>query len=396
MIAGAGMERSSLLASPISMVDPSPQETKAASDAINTFGLKLLAGETSRRQQKNVFLSPLSVFTALTMAENGAAGKTRDAIRRTLAVPSHVSEDALHESVSALLQSLNSQKSIELSIANALWSDTHWPLSPDFIEQCRKFYDANASVLDFSQPAAVDTINHWVSEKTKGKIPGIVTPSAVRASKAILTNAVYFKGRWSYQFNKDETKQGTFHLANDQSKQVDFMHRSSIEDGYRSGQGFEAAALPYENSEIKLYVILPAPGKSPEQALESLSVEKLRSSTEPNDLEIKLPKFTLDFEGTLKNVLEHMGMSIAFRDGAEFAPMGSHQFYIGDVLHKTRLEIDEEGTVAAASTAITMRASAAMRRNPEKKVLIFDRPFALLLCDTETGAILFAGVVYEP
>jgi serpin B len=174
------------------------------------------------------------------------------------------------------------------------------------------------------------------------------------------------------------------------------MHRSWIEDGYRSGEGFEAAALPYENSKMQLYAVLPTPGKSPEQALEKISVEKLRSPAEHNELDLRLPRFTLDFEVGLKDALQRMGMSIAFKAGADFAPMGSPQFYLGDVLHKTRLEVDEEGTVAAATTAVIAKATAMMQKPAKKRVLVFDRPFALLLCDTETGAILFAGVVYDP
>jgi serine protease inhibitor len=123
-------------------------------------------------------------------------------------------------------------------------------------------------------------------------------------------------------------------------------------------------------------------------------VQELRSST-PDELDLKLPKFTLDFGAGLKAPLDRMGMASAFRAGADFTPLGSSKFYIGEVLHKTRLEVDEEGTVAAAATAITMRATAVMRPK-QKKTLVFDRPFGLLLCDTQTGAILFAGVIYDP
>jgi serpin B len=147
---------------------------------------------------------------------------------------------------------------------------------------------------------------------------------------------------------------------------------------------------------MALCAILPAPGKSPEEVLAKLSIEKLLRGNEPFDLELHLPRFTLGFSAGLKEPLGQMGMGIAFQSpGAEFAPLGSPLFYIGDVLHKTRLEVDEEGTVAAAATGIAMHASA-MRRSLEKKTLVFDRPFALLLCDTSSGAILFAGVIYEP
>ena len=372
------------------------ESAKSASTSVNTFGLKLLAEVAAHRPHDNVFISPLSVFIALTMTETGAAGNTQTAMRHALAVPGSLSEDALHDSASALLKALALRKGVELSIANALWSDVRLPLSASFIQKCRELYAADAFTLDFSQAATASTINKWVSEHTHGKIPTIVNPVIVKASNAILTNAVYFKGRWEYQFSKKETKEQSFHLVAGKEKKVPMMHQSFIEDGYRSGEGFEAAALPYENAGMRLYAILPAPGKSPEEALAQVSVEKLQRPSEPNTLDLRLPRFTLDFDAGLKEPLSRMGMGVAFSDKAEFAPLGSPLFYIGDVLHKTRLEIDEEGTVAAAATVVVMPATA-MKPPPRKDhKLVFDRPFALLLCDDETGAILFAGVIYEP
>jgi serine protease inhibitor len=384
-----------------------------AAGAINTFGLNLLADETAHRKRANVFISPLSVFFALAMTEGGAAGQTRADMRKTLAVPAAANEDALHQSASALLKSLQAQKGVQLSIANALWSDARLPLAPSFVELCRNFYQADATTLDLAGPSAADTINGWVKQKTRDKIPTIVTPENLIGSLAVLTNAVYFKGGWEYKFDKDDTKEGNFHLTGvnpasrnpaggtsapgaEKIKKVQFMHRDSIPRAYRSGPGFEAAALSYESSNIVLYAILPAPGKTPEEAVAKISVENLRSASEPVELDLKLPKFTLDFGAGLRAPLERMGMASAFRAGADFVPMGSPQFYIGDVLHKTRLEVDEEGTVAAAATAVVMTPTAARPRPMQKKTLVFDCPFALLLCDTQTGAILFAGVIYDP
>jgi serpin B len=385
----------------------SPSATTAqpgiAANSVNAFGLKLLAEMSGHAKRENVFISPLSVFFALAMTESGAAGQTRADMRKALAVPATAGEHALHESASALLKSLQSQKGVRLAIANALWSDTRWPLAPSFVERCRNLYQADATTLDLSSPGPADTINAWVKQKTEGKIPTIVSPDNLRGSPAVLTNAVYFKGGWEYKFDKSETKEGDFHLAQDKAKsahearikKVAFMHRGSLPRGYRSGPGYEAAALPYASSDIVLYAILPAPGKTPEEALAKISIASLRSASQPVELDLKLPKFTLDFAAELNRPLEEMGMASAFRGGADFVPMGSPKFYIGQVLHKTRLEVDEEGTVAAAATATVMRATGAMRPM-EKKTLVFDRPFALLLCDTRTGAILFAGVIYDP
>jgi serpin B len=371
------------------------EKNAVTAQAMGRFGVKITAALAAGKKRQNVFISPVGLFMALAMAENGASGKTRAAMRQAMNVPAGVSEEHLHESASSLLKTLHAQKGIELSIANALWSDRSLPLAPGFVRRCDQLYEAEATALNFKDPAAADTINAWVKRKTMDKIPSIVTPADVTSSDLILTNAVYFRGAWRYVFDKSQTQQQAFHLVNGQEKQVAMMHRSSIKEGYIGGNGYEAAALPYKDSEVLLYAILPAVGKSPEETLASVSVEALRAASESNDLDIRLPRFTLDFSASLKDQFIQAGMGVAFRPGADFAPMGSSRLFIGDVLHKTRLEVDEEGTVAAAATAVTMARSAAPRP-VTKKTLVFDRPFALLLVDGQTGAVLFAGVVYDP
>jgi len=378
---------------------------ETATRAVNAFGLKLFS-EVAGRSDENMVVSPLSVFLALAMTESGAAGTTRKAMRQALAVPGTVGEEVLHQSASALLKSLQSQKGVQLSIANALWSDARLPLAPAFVERCRNFYQADATTLDFSKPQAADTINRWVRQKTQDKIPEIVRPADVATSLAVLTNALYFKGGWSYTFDKDETKEGDFHLADRQPvkgrreanriKKVRFMHRDSIPGAYRSGWSFEAVALPYSSSDARLFAILPAPGTSPQQALQKVTVAKLLSSIGAADVDLRLPRFTMSFSAALKPALVRLGMGLAFEQGADFTPLGSSQFYVGQVLHRTRMEVDEEGTVAAAATAVTMLATSAMHQKTKKKTLVFDRPFALLLVDGQTGAILFAGAIYDP
>jgi serine protease inhibitor len=224
-----------------------------AAGAVNVFGMNLLADVAAHRKRENVFISPLSVFFALAMAEGGSAGSTQADMRKALALPPAVSEEGLRESASALLKLLQSQKDVQLSIANALWSDARLPLAPSFVELCRNYFQAEATSLDLSSPAAAGTINDWVKQKTQGKIPTIVSPASLRDTLAVLTNAVYFKGKWEYQFDKNETKEGDFHLASGGAaegakegkiKKVHFMHNDSIPRAYRSRPGFEAAALP--------------------------------------------------------------------------------------------------------------------------------------------------------
>lgn len=366
-------------------------QSKDASAAMNDMGLKMVAALSAQRPRQNVFISPLSIFMALAMTESGAGGATRDAMRQALAVPPGLSDDQLRASSSALLKVFQTERGAELSIANGLWSDSSMPMSAEFAKQCRESYQADATTLDFGQPSAAAEIEKWVKEKTHGKVSGLISPDQLRSMRALLTNAVYFHGKWAHQFPKNETAPHNFHLANGGVKKVQMMHQDSLSGAYRQGNGFEAAALDYRSSHMRLYAILPSPGSSPEQALAKISMRQLQASAGHIELDLRMPRFTLDYKEELRDVLSGMGMDAAFQSGADFAPMGSPGFFIGGVIHKTRLEVDEEGTVAAASTAVKMLASA-----PRVKTLVFDRPFALLLCDTQTNAILFAGVIYEP
>ncbi len=372
------------------------KRARTAAAAQNQFGLKLLADEAGHHPRENVFLSPLSIFLALAMTENGAAGKTRSAMRETLAIPAGLTEDAFQEAASALSESLRSRPDLELSIANALWSDRSFQLADGFVKRARDYYDADAASLDFRKPEAAQTINAWVKEHTKGKIPDIVTPEMVRAAVAILTNAVYFRGLWREPFSKNQTQDGIFHKVDGARRQLPMMHRAGLQGAYRSGDGFEAARLPYQSPGMALYAILPAPGTAPEQAMAKVSIGSLIRGSNLVELDLQLPRFSLSYSTKLKDPLERLGMAIAFRyPGADFGPMGSSELFIGQVLHKTRLEVDEEGTVAAAATAVIMTPGAAMPQRVERKTLVFDRPFGVMLCDEQTDAVLFAGVVYD-
>lgn len=366
---------------------------KDASEAMNDMGLKMVAALSARRPRQNVFISPLSIFMALAMTESGAGGATKDAMRQALAIPPGLSDDQLRASSSALLKVLQAERGAELSIANGLWSDSSMPMSSDFVKRCKTSYQADVTSLDFQKPAAAaNEIEKWVEDKTHGKISGLISPDALLKTRALLTNAVYFHGKWASQFPKKETVPQSFHLATGGVKKVQMMHQSSLSGAYRQGDGFEAAALDYRESHMRLYAILPSQGSSPEQALAKISMDKLKASAVHTELDLRMPRFTLDYKEELTDTLSGMGMGAAFQDGADFTPMGSPGFFIGGVVHKTRLEVDEEGTVAAAATAVKMLPSSV----PRMKTLVFDRPFALLLCDTQANAVLFAGVVYEP
>ena len=367
-----------------------------AAAAQTAFGLRLLRVLAATEPHRNIFVSPTSVFLALGMLESGAAGGTRAEIRATLAVPADVREAALHESAAALSNWLRRQDGAELAIANALWADRHISLPPEYVEHCRRFYESQAQTLDFHDPAAAAAINAWVRANTRNKIAEIVSERAIAASKAILTNAVYFKGKWQIPFEKKLTRPGPFHGAGSSTTQANFMHQTGLRHAYRSAEGYQAAVLDYApDGGLALAVVLPRPGSEVAEVLAKIDVRKLLRDEQAVELDLRLPRFTMDYGTSLRLALSQMGMAAAFDYGsADFSPLGSREFFVGDVLHKTRLELDEEGTVAAAATAIL--APMGMPQPLEKKTLTVDRPFGLLLCERQTGAVVFAGVVYEP
>jgi len=330
------------------------------------------------------------------MAENGSAGATQTAMRKALELPD-VDASRLNASSAALQNLLKSQAPSALSIANALWADRHFTLAPDFVKLCQSVFSARAASLNFADPKSAAEINDWVKTKTRGKIPTIVTPDAVAKAALILTNAVYFAATWESEFSVTATHGEIFHKTGGSSKTVPMMHQVALRGAYRSGAGFEGAMLSYKNSAMFFYALLPQPGKTPKDVLASLRPERLSDGPTEFDLDLKLPRFTLDFSASLADYFKKMGMDVAFRyPGADFLPMGSKELFISDVIHKTRLEVDEKGTVAAAATAIMMGAGSARRQAPKKKILVFDRPFVVLIGDSQTGAVLFAGVIEDP
>jgi len=392
-LAGVGRSQSK---DPMTDYEKRMEAAKIAVAAQRTFGLHLLREIVDHKPGQNVFISPLSIFLALQMTENGAAGSTRTAMRKVLALPA--GDAAVSNASAAALQSaLKARDAAALTIANALWADQHFTLAPAFVKLCESVFAARAASLNFVDPKAADEINEWVKTNTNGKIPSIVTPDIVKKAAVILTNAVYFAAKWRSEFAVSETADQVFHKTGGATKTVPMMHQSLLRGAYRSGGNFEGAILYYKESTVFFTALLPQPGHTPKDVLASLDVEHLSGGPADFDLDLKLPRFSLDFSAGLAEYLERMGMAVAFHyPEADFGPMGSKELFISEVIHKTRLEVDEKGTVAAAATAVIMAAGAGMPKPREKKILVFDRPFVALIGDSQTGAVLFAGVIEDP
>ena len=363
--------------------------------ANNRFGFELFNQLQLKGRGKNLFYSPLSVALALSMAYNGAAGETKEAMRRTLKTEG-LSLDELNEASAGLINSLrSSDPKVELAIANSLWARQEVKFKEDFLERNRRFFAAEVASLDFSAPGALTTINNWVSRNTKSKIPSIIDqidPDDVM----FLINAVYFKGQWENKFEKGLTKNEPFYPLSGPQKEVPMMSQSGNYQYYR-GDRFQAVRLFYGAKSASLDLFLPDKDSSIDDLLKGLSFEQCGQWTgsflqAPGD--IKIPRFKMDYESSLNDPLKAMGMGVAFVGGkAGFSGMrDQNDLYISEVKHKAVVEVNEEGTEAAAATSVGMRLSSA----PLRFTFVADHPFLMMIRDRRTDAILFMGVVVDP
>jgi serine protease inhibitor len=363
--------------------------------ANNRFGFELFNQLQLKDRGKNIFYSPLSVALTLSMAYNGAAGETKEAMRRTLKTEG-LNLDELNEASAALINSLmSSDPKVELAIANSLWARREVKLREDFLERNRRFFAAEVASLDFGAPSALTTINNWVSRNTKNKIPSIINqidPDDVM----FLINAVYFKGQWENRFKKGLTKNEPFYPLSGPQKEVPMMSQSGDYQYYR-GYKFQAVRLFYGDKGASLDLFLPDQDSSIDDFLKGLSFEQCGQWTgsfhqAPGD--IKIPRFKMDYESRLNEPLEAMGMGVAFVGGkADFSGMrDQNDLYISEVKHKAVVEVNEEGTVAAAATSVGITQLSA----PQRFTFIADHPFLMMIRDHRTDAILFMGVVVDP
>jgi serine protease inhibitor len=363
--------------------------------ANNRFGFELFNQLQLKDRGKNVFYSPLSVALALSMAYNGAAGETKEAMRRTLKTEG-LSLDELNEASAALINSLrSSDPKVELAIANSLWARREVKFREDFLERNRRFFAAEVASLDFGAPSALTAINDWVSRNTKSKIPSII--DRINTDDVMfLINAVYFKGEWENKFEKGLTKNEPFYPLSGLQKEVPMMSQSGDYQYYR-GDKFQAVRLYYGDKGASLDLFLPDKDSSIDDLLKRLSFEQCGQWTEmfhKAEGDIKIPRFKMDYESSLVDPLKAMGMGVSFiRGKADFRGMrDQNDLYISEVRHKAVVEVNEEGTEAAAATSVTMKEFSA----PPRFTFIADHPFLMMIRDRRTDAILFMGVVVDP
>ncbi|MES2285328.1 MAG: serpin family protein [Bacteroidota bacterium] len=351
---------------------------------------------SEQHNDKNIFFSPFSIYSALAMTSEGAKGETALEIQKVLHLPEG---DTLRQSgFENLITSLNSGSTLyKLTTANALWAQKKYTFLPAFIDVSKTRYKANAENLDFiDQPeTARKTINTWVEQNTNNKIKELLSQKDItKDTRLILTNTIYFKGEWARQFEVDLTKEEDFTTSNGSNIKTQMMH---IQRGFPYLETEEAQVLemPYKNNELSMIVILPKKGHT----LLSISNTKhltvfLGAKINHERLQIAFPRFKIEAKYLMKKDLYKMGMSVPFGDKADFSGMtGSKELQINQVIHQTFVEVNEAGTEATAATAVGMEAGG-MPKAP--KPFIADHPFIFAIRHNATGAILFMGALNDP
>lgn len=363
--------------------------------ASNQFGFNVF-NEMTDGSDDNLMISPLSISQALSMIWNGADGLTFDEMSSVLCFPDEPTE-TINQSNRLIRQSiLNADSRVKTNVANSIWYRDSYLVVDDFIETNERYYDAEVTPLDFTQAeASKKTINNWVNNQTNGRIPTIV--DQISADHIMfLINAVYFKGVWTYQFDKEKTANDIFHLNDGNTIQVPMMNMEADLD-YFSDELCSGLTIPYGNEHFEMVIMLPAESTSLPELIEVLDDERwndymLNKTT--RGIELSLPKFKFENDLKLKSVLTKLGMETAFSDAANFSNVGGG-VKISKVKHKTFVEVNEEGTEAAAVTSVEVTLTSVGGDSSYNQFKV-NRPFLFAIREKDTGAILFLGQMYNP
>ena len=380
-------------------------------DANNQFAFDFYS-ELDKSEQGNVFYSPYSIFAALAMTYEGAKGQTADEMKSVFHFPE---SSTLRPNFAAIYNGINKGNNVyELRTGNALWVQQDYVFLEDYLISVEDFYGGKAANLDFVKETekSRQTINSFIEEQTNDKIKDLI-PQGVLSSltRLVLTNAIYFKGTWEWEFDKSDTSDQDFKITPTNIVKTQMMHMDpdKARFNYSETENMQILELPYKGEKISMLILLPKQGEEYDfetskiitfdYTLEDieLSAEKLneyKSQMQETKLDaIYLPKFEFDTKYFMKDTLSAMGMPTAFGDAADFSGMtGNLDLFISQVIHQAYVKVDEKGTEAAAATAVVMRETAAMPRD----IFRADHPFIFIIQEKETGNILFIGRMSNP
>jgi serpin B len=388
--------------------DSSPNVSDSTLDTLvngnNEFAFELYK-QLAATKDGNFFYSPYSISLALAMTYAGANGQTEEQMAEVLKFM--LEDDELHAAFNKLAIELNSrneipeesdQQGFELNIVNATWGQRGFEFMQAFLDVLAENYDAGIRLLDYeSDPEACrQPINDWVYEQTNGRIEDLIPEGAIdEMTRLVLTNAIYFNAAWLHQFNEENTYDDTFYLPDGSTVSVPMMHQTD-RFSYVDADDYTAIELLYDIYDMSMVIIMPDEGTFDdfEGSLTSQLVDDIIASMSSGEVHLAMPKFEFDSEFNLNEALQAMGMTDAFSDSADFSGITDKaDLAISDVIHKAFVSVDEEGTEAAAATAVIMTESSMPLEIGDVNI---DHSFIFLIRDIQTGTTLFVGRVINP
>lgn len=388
--------------------DVPPSELQTLAGGMNDFAVDLLQ-QINNSSEENLIFSPYSISLALAMAYAGAGGKTAEEMEQVLNF--NLPQEALHKQLNSLDLSLyvipehlkDQEGSFQLNIANSLWGQSGYPFKQSYFDLLAQSYGAGLQVVDFSDNSeqARGQINDWVSEATEGKIKDLIPPGGVNnLTRLVIANAIYFNATWLNQFSKQETRPDGFYLSDGSKITTQMMQIKENFDYVRNAE-IQLVDIPYLNDRYSMVLVMPIE-KDLSALVTELNNNQIDSWLEDvsrSEVILRIPKFKFESSFSVNQALQALGMESAFSPtNADFSGMyqaDGERLFISEVIHKAFVDVDEEGTEAAAATAIIMRASIAQPDN-EPLLLEFNHPFLFLIRDRQSGLILFVGKVTNP
>lgn len=363
----------------------------------NELGFKLM-NEIAKEDKENLFISPTSLFIALSMIYNGADGHTKEEIAEALQMD-QVEVEALNKANASLLANLKKDSdAIQLNIANSIWLNEQFHFQQKFANKNEGYFNAEIQEINIQDADAAREINDWVKQATNDKIKEMVEPPLNPDMVALLLNAIYFRGDWSHPFDEAATENAAFYLKGGETKDVPFMTLTE-ELLYMENDQFQAVTLPYGDGEMNMKVFLPKANVDLAQFMEDLTLDHWSAWNKSFELKkgtVTLPKFQLEYEVVLNDVLQQLGMKSAFDDQANFSKMiqEDNPVWMSIVKQKSFIDVNEKGTEAAAVTGTEFETTALPLNEPFSMEV--NRPFFIAITDEETDAILFMGKIINP
>jgi len=349
-----------------------------------------------REEEGNIFFSPWSISSAMAIALEGARGETESEMRAVLHLPGEERRPAF----ARLYNEINKKdKRYELATANAVWAQKDFQILDAYFDVIEKYYGGNVENLDFigDTEGSRKTINGWVEGKTREKIKDLIPRGAIDGqTRLVITNAIYFKGQWVKQFDLKNTQQSEFRVTPDKAVKVQMMNLRDAKFKYTEDETVQILELPYAGEELSMLILLPKEDSpdNVESILTAQRIDEWRASIKEEEVDVYLPRFKLETKYGLGETFKDLGMRQAFDPGqADFSGMtGWRDLFISSIIHQAFVEVNEEGTEAAAATGVIVTLTAM----PTKKIFMADHPFIFIIMDRTTGAILFLGRVANP